>query len=33
VIDAQGRVRYRHLGPVTPEVWNDKLMPVVRAVQ
>lgn len=33
VIDAQGRVRYRHLGPVTPEVWRDKLMPVVRAVQ
>lgn len=33
VIDALGRVRYRHLGPVTPEVWNDKLMPVVRAVQ
>lgn len=33
VIDAQGRVRYRHLGPVTPEVWEQKLMPVVRAVQ
>jgi len=33
VIDAQGRVRYRHLGPVTPEVWRDTLMPVVRAVQ
>lgn len=33
VIDAQGLVRYRHLGPVTPEVWKDKLMPVVRAVQ
>ena len=33
VIDAQGRVRYRHLGPVTPEVWRDSLMPVVRAVQ
>lgn len=33
VIDAQGRVRYRHLGPVTAEVWKDKLLPVVRAVQ
>lgn len=33
VIDAQGRVRFRHLGPVTAEVWRDKLMPVVRAVQ
>lgn len=33
VIDAQGRVRFRHLGPVTPEVWRDTLMPVVRVVQ
>ena len=33
VIDAQGRVRYRHLGPVTPEVWRDLLMPVVRRLQ
>ncbi len=33
VIDAQGRVRYRHLGPVTAEVWRDKLLPAVRAVQ
>lgn len=33
VIDAQGRVRYRHLGPVTQQVWEEKIMPVVRAVQ
>lgn len=33
VIDSKGLVRYRHLGPVTPEVWNQKIMPVVRAVQ
>ncbi len=33
VIDAQGRVRYRHLGPVTQQVWDEKIMPVVRAVQ
>lgn len=33
VIDAQGRVRYRHLGPVSQQVWDEKLMPVVRAVQ
>lgn len=33
VIDGHGLVRYRHLGPVTPEVWNQKIMPVVRAVQ
>lgn len=33
VIDKQGVVRYRHLGPVSQEVWEQKLMPVVRAVQ
>lgn len=33
VIDRQGLVRYRHLGPVTSEVWDQKIMPVVRALQ
>lgn len=33
VIDAQGRVRFRHTGPVTAEVWQQKLLPVIRAVQ
>ena len=33
IIDAQGRVRYRHTGPVTADIWRDVLMPVVRAVQ
>lgn len=33
VIDGAGRVRFRHTGPVTAEVWRDKLMPVVRALK
>lgn len=33
VIDAQGRVRYRHLGPVSSEVWETRLMPVVKALR
>ena len=33
VIDGQGRVRFRHVGPVTPEVWKNTLMPVIKAVQ
>ena len=33
VIDRQGLVRLRHLGPVTPEVWRDKLLPVIKALQ
>ncbi|RZJ09667.1 MAG: DsbE family thiol:disulfide interchange protein [Rubrivivax sp.] len=33
VIDGAGRVRFRHTGPVTAEVWRDKLMPAVRALK
>ena len=33
VIDGQGRVRFRHLGPVTPEVWRDTLMPVIQGLK
>jgi cytochrome c biogenesis protein CcmG/thiol:disulfide interchange protein DsbE len=31
VIDARGRVRYRHQGPVTAAIWRDKLLPALRA--
>ena len=33
VIDARGRVRYRHQGPVTAEVWRDKLLPALKAAR
>ena len=33
VIDAQGRIRYRHAGPMTAQVWDRELMPVVRSLQ
>jgi cytochrome c biogenesis protein CcmG/thiol:disulfide interchange protein DsbE len=33
VIDKQGVIRYKHIGPVTPEVLNDKIIPLVRALQ
>lgn len=33
VIDGSGRIRYRHVGPVTAQVWQDQLMPVVRALR
>lgn len=33
VIDKAGRVRYRHLGPVNTEVWQNQLLPVVRSLQ
>lgn len=33
VIDGQGRVRFRHTGPVTAEIWRDKLLPMFRSLK
>ncbi|HXI87308.1 MAG TPA: DsbE family thiol:disulfide interchange protein [Parvularculaceae bacterium] len=30
VVDQQGRVRYKQVGPITPEVWNKTLKPIVE---
>jgi cytochrome c biogenesis protein CcmG/thiol:disulfide interchange protein DsbE len=30
VIDRQGIIRMKHIGPVTPEVIRDKIEPLVR---
>ena len=33
IVDAQGRVRYRHIGPVTPEVWRNDLAPILQSLE
>jgi cytochrome c biogenesis protein CcmG/thiol:disulfide interchange protein DsbE len=33
LIDKQGVIRYKHIGPVTPEVLNDQILPLVRKLQ
>ena len=33
IIDPQGIVRYRHVGVVNPQVWEEKLAPVFRQYQ
>jgi cytochrome c biogenesis protein CcmG, thiol:disulfide interchange protein DsbE len=30
VIDKQGVIRMKHIGPVTPEVLRDDIIPLVR---
>lgn len=30
VIDKQGTIRMKHIGPVTPKVLNEKILPLVR---
>ena len=32
VIDRQGVIRYKHIGPLTPEVSKGKLQPLVKAL-
>lgn len=33
VIDKKGRVRYRHVGAVTPEVWRAKIGPLMEKLR
>ncbi|MFA5628036.1 MAG: DsbE family thiol:disulfide interchange protein [Thiohalomonadaceae bacterium] len=33
IVDAQGTIRYKHIGPLSPQVWKEKLEPVVRQLQ
>lgn len=33
VVDKQGRVRHRHVGAVTPEVWEETLRPLMEKLR
>ncbi len=33
LVDREGRIRYRHVGPVTPDVWEKTLAPMVEELQ
>ena len=33
VVDAEGRIRYRHAGPITPEDVDDTLMPLIEELR
>ncbi len=33
LIDGNGRIRYRHPGPVTQRVWEDRFAPIVEAIK
>ena len=32
-IDREGRIAYKVIGPVSPEVWRDTLLPLIRKLQ
>jgi cytochrome c biogenesis protein CcmG/thiol:disulfide interchange protein DsbE len=33
VIDRQGIIRYKHIGPVTPEAMKEKIVPLLQELQ
>lgn len=33
VIDRQGIIRYKHTGPITAEILETKLLPLIRQLQ
>lgn len=33
VVDRSGQIRYKHIGIITPEVWDDTLRPLVESLQ
>lgn len=33
VVDAKGVIRYKHIGPITPENWEETLWPIVQRLR
>jgi cytochrome c biogenesis protein CcmG/thiol:disulfide interchange protein DsbE len=33
IVDRHGRVRYKQVGPITPDVWRDEIEPVIRQLE
>jgi len=33
IVDAAGVIRYKQVGPITPEVWEQTLWPIIRRLQ
>ncbi|MCY1528097.1 Thiol:disulfide interchange protein CycY [compost metagenome] len=33
VIDKDGRIRYRQLGLITPEIWSSRMLPAIEALK
>ena len=33
VVDATGTIRYKRIGPITPDVWNNTMLPLIRSLQ
>jgi cytochrome c biogenesis protein CcmG/thiol:disulfide interchange protein DsbE len=33
VVDGKGRIRYKHIGPLSPSAWQEKIQPLVARIK
>jgi cytochrome c biogenesis protein CcmG/thiol:disulfide interchange protein DsbE len=33
IVDAGGVIRYKHVGPITPEIWEQRLWPIIVSLR
>ena len=33
VVDGKGIIRYKQIGPITPEAWQEKLLPIIEKIR
>lgn len=33
IVDKKGRIRYKQVGPITPQVWREKLKPMIEQLE
>ena len=33
IVDKKGRIRYKHIGPITPQIWREELAPIVKELR
>jgi cytochrome c biogenesis protein CcmG/thiol:disulfide interchange protein DsbE len=33
LVDRDGRIAYKHIGPVTPQIMSEKLMPLIERLR
>jgi len=33
IVDKKGVIRYKHLGPISPDIWNAKLYPLIQELR
>ncbi|MEX2647909.1 MAG: DsbE family thiol:disulfide interchange protein [Alphaproteobacteria bacterium] len=33
IVDAAGRIRFKHVGPVTPEAWTETMLPLIEELR